>query len=98
MKDKTIYQMCICNLRYAQGRDNHLAPATAVENIKEAMNDIQDIDIKTQTIKQIIEEIEQDLAYYTRKYDAVWREFQTQLKHTLSFLQNIEYYKNNGGK
>jgi hypothetical protein len=35
MEDRTLYQLCIQALRYARQRDNHLAPAVAVDNIKD---------------------------------------------------------------
>jgi len=84
MKDKTIYQMCICNLRYAQARDNHLAPATAVENIQEALDDIKDKTIKKHTIEQIVNEIARDLNTNEREYEQVWQVFLSKLKYDLT--------------
>jgi hypothetical protein len=84
MKDKTIYQMCICNLRYAQARDNHLAPATAVENIQEAIDEIKGKAIKKDTIEQIVSEIENDLKMYDREYKQVWETFLSKLKYDLT--------------
>lgn len=84
MKDKTIYQMCICTLRYAQNRDNHLAPVTAIENIKEALQYIENKTIKVQTIEQIISEINRDVAMYKREYKALWLDFANELSYDLT--------------
>lgn len=84
MKDKTIYQMCICTLRYAQNRDNHLAPATAIENIKEALQSMKDRTIKIDTMKQIIDEINRDIAMYKREYKALWLDFANELSYDLT--------------
>jgi hypothetical protein len=84
MKDKTIYQMCICNLRYAQSRDNHLAPITAVENIQEAIDEIKDRTMKKGTIEQIVNEIENDLKMCNRIYSQVWETFLSKLKYDLT--------------
>lgn len=83
MKDKTIYQMCICTLRYSQNRDNHLAPATAIENIKEALENIKDRTIKLHAIKQIIDEIDKDIVMYKREYETLWLNFSNELKYDL---------------
>jgi hypothetical protein len=82
MKSKTLYQFCITSLRYSQGRDNHLAPWQAIQNINEALQEI-DFDFKQQTVKQIIQEIDQDLALNKRKESALWIEFRDELKKHL---------------
>lgn len=74
MKGKTLYQMSIATLRYALGRDNHLAPFTAMENINEALNHM-DNEYKVATMMKIISEIESDLKLHKREYAGEWLEF-----------------------
>ena len=83
MKSKTLYQFCITSLRYSQYRDNHLAPWQTIKNINEALKEM-DGDFKQATIKQIILEIDQDLALNERKEKGLWLEFRDELKRHLT--------------
>jgi hypothetical protein len=85
MKSKTLYQFCITSLRYSQGRDNHLAPHTAIENINEALNHM-DNDFELATAKQIIEEINRDLEINKREYAWLWVEFVEDLKNRIEHI------------
>jgi hypothetical protein len=85
MKNKTLYEMSMATLRYSQDRDNHLAPYTAVENISEALNHM-DNDFELSTIQQIIREIEFDLKLYSREYVHVWLSFIEDLKKRIIYL------------
>jgi hypothetical protein len=83
MKSKTLYQFCIISLRYSQHRDNHLAPWQAIQNINEALKEME-IDFKDLTIKQIISEIESDLKVNDREQKGLWLEFRDELKRHLT--------------
>jgi hypothetical protein len=85
MKNKTLYQMSMATLRYSQARDNHLAPYTAMENISEALN-YMDNDFELSTIQQIIKEIEFDLKLHSREYAYVWLSFIEDLKKRIIYL------------
>lgn len=88
MKDKTLYQFCIQALRYAQNRDNHLAPFGAVNNIKEAINEMK-YEYKLLTIVQIKREIQDDLYMYDREYAYVWKDFLKEIEIILNQLKEF---------
>ena len=88
MEDRTLYQLCIQALRYARQRDNHLTPAVAVDNIKEAI-DTMNYEYKLVTMFQIKREIEEDLYSYDRKYAYVWKDFLNDINTILNQLKEI---------
>ena len=88
MEDRTLYQLCIQALRYARQRDNHLAPFTAVSNIKETIDEMS-YEYKLITMFQIKREIEEDLYTYDRKYAYVWEDFLNDINIILNQLKEI---------
>jgi hypothetical protein len=69
-------------VRYALVRDNHLAPWTAMDAIKENIDNLSD-SFKKILSEQLIYEIEQDLAIYDREYADEWYEF-------IKFLEEVK--------
>ncbi len=73
---KDLYQLLICDMRYAYTRNNHLTPSGEYEKIKKIICDMfkVDNDYAIYTLKQICEEcISEELVY--RFYDGLDDEF-----------------------
>jgi hypothetical protein len=85
MKSKTLYQMSIATLRYSLARDNHLAPYTAIQNINEALNEMEN-DHTLTTAMQLIDEINRDLEFNKREYAWLWVQFIEDLKNRIIYL------------
>jgi len=88
MKEKTLYQLSITELRYSQDRDNHLAPFTAALNIKECIEEMGK-NYKLLTIRQVRSEIDLDLRCNERKEKDIWLRLYVE-------LGNMEIKINNG--
>jgi hypothetical protein len=82
MKSITLSQLSIQALRYAQGRDNHLAPFGAISNIKECLLEMDD-ETKFYTIGKLIGEIDFDLKSYDREQKYEWNVFYAELGNML---------------
>jgi hypothetical protein len=56
LDDKDLYQLLIAEFRYAVKRDNHLAPGTCIQHIKDYLPDMNK-QWRSHTAKQLSEEI-----------------------------------------
>jgi hypothetical protein len=56
IEDRDLYQLLLAEFRYAVKRDNHLAPSTCVEHVKQYLPDMEK-GWRAQTAKQLSEEI-----------------------------------------
>jgi hypothetical protein len=81
LSEKTMYQLSIQAIRYAQSRDNDIAPLNAIDNIKEILQELKDY--KKETIHQLINEITHDLRFYKRKSESIWEDFKVFLEKEL---------------
>lgn len=57
MRDTTINQMCIASLKYGIMCDNDVEPWRAIENIKDAIADIQSDEVREHTLYQLFDEV-----------------------------------------
>lgn len=59
---KTLYQMCICSIRYGMARNNHLEPWGSIENVKEVLCCLGPSSEWAQgTAKQLIREVSTEI-------------------------------------
>lgn len=88
---KTLYQMCICSIRYGMARNNHLEPWGSIENIKEVLACLGTSSEWAQaTAKQIIREVDQEV----KAWDIYHRESDN-TKENIKLLQAfVEWLQN----
>ena len=67
LEDKDLFQLLVAEFRYAVKRDNHLAPDTCVQHIKEYLPEMSK-QWKTHTAKQLSEEIIDERLWHSRYF------------------------------
>lgn len=94
MNSRTLSQLAIQALRYSQNRDNHLAPFTAISNIKEVLEFIKETDLEQAfyLIDKLRDEIDWDLKTYDREKKDEWLRFYVELGNIK--IQMERGYKN----
>lgn len=90
--NKDLYQILIAEFRYAVKRDNHLAPDTCAQHIKNYLPEM-DKQWRAHTAKQLTEEIIQERiwSHGTKprlEYDSDWEKLQVFL---LKYLEQLPY-------
>lgn len=82
LDDKTFYQVFIANVRYAIGRDNHLAPSSIINTFKRYYKDIARMEgtWKWAMINQVIEEITREIKMSNLAQAKEWEDFVAYLK------------------
>lgn len=66
LDEKDLYQLLIAEMRYAIKRDNHLAPGTCAQHIKEYLPDMAK-QWRVHTAEQLTSEIIQEMLFGTTK-------------------------------
>ena len=87
MRDTTIYQMCISSLRYGIARNNDIEPWRTIENIKDAIDDIQSNEVREHTLYQLFDEVKGKIASIDNDHNKrILYDFMTwlRLSHTTS--------------
>ena len=92
LDEKDLYQLLIAEFRYAVKRDNHLAPSSCVQHIKDYLPEMKQ-EWRAQTAKQLTEEIIQERiwSHGTKprlEYDSEWEKLQVFL---LKYLEQLPY-------
>ena len=92
LDEKDLYQLLIAEFRYAVKRDNHLAPSSCVQHVKDYLQEMK-LEWRAQTAKQLTEEIIQDRiwSHGTKprlEYDSEWEKLQVFL---LKYLEQLPY-------
>lgn len=92
LDEKDLYQLLIAEFRYAVKRDNHLAPSSCVQHIKNYLPEMKQ-EWRAQTAKQLTEEIIQERiwSHGTKprlEYDSEWEKLQVFL---LKYLEQLPY-------
>lgn len=89
LDEKDLYQLLIAEMRYAIKRDNHLAPSSSIQHIKEYLPEMSK-QWRAYTTKQLIEEIicERSFMEPRLKQDEEWDEL---LVFLLNYLEELPY-------
>ena len=92
LDEKDLYQLLIAEFRYAVKRDNHLAPSSCVQHVKDYLPEMKQ-EWRAQTAKQLTEEIIQERiwSHGTKprlEYDSEWEKLQVFL---LKYLEQLPY-------
>lgn len=92
LEDRDLYQLLIAELRYSIKRDNHLAPDTCAQHVKNYLPEMEK-QWRAHTAKQLSEEIIQERlwSHGTKPrldYDADWEKLQVFL---LDYLEQLPY-------
>lgn len=92
LDEKDLYQLLIAEMRYAIKRDNHLAPSSSIQHIKEYLPEMSK-QWRAHTAKQLTEEIIQERiwSHGTKprlEYDSDWEKLQVFL---LKYLEQLPY-------
>lgn len=92
LDEKDLYQLLITEFRYAVKRDNHLAPSSCVQHVKDYLPEMKQ-EWQAQTAKQLTEEIIQERiwSHGTKprlEYDSEWEKLQVFL---LEYLEQLPY-------
>ena len=92
LDEKDLYQLLIAEFRYAVKRDNHLAPSSCIQHIKDYLPEMKQ-EWRAQTAKQLTEEIIQERiwSHGTKprlEYDSEWEKLQVFL---LRYLEQLPY-------
>ena len=92
LDEKDLYQLLIAEMRYAIKRDNHLAPSSCVQHVKDYLPEMKQ-EWRAQTAKQLTEEIIQERiwSHGTKprlEYDSEWEKLQVFL---LKYLEQLPY-------
>lgn len=92
LDEKDLYQLLITEFRYAVKRDNHLAPSSCVQHVKEYLPEMKQ-EWRAQTAKQLTEEVIQERiwSHGTKprlEYDSEWEKLQVFL---LKYLEQLPY-------
>lgn len=94
LDEKDLYQLLIAEMRYAIKRDNHLAPSSSIQHIKEYLPEMSK-QWRAHTTKQLTEEIicERSFTEPRLKQDEEWDELLVFLLNYLEELPfNLEIY------
>lgn len=96
LDEKDLYQLLITEFRYAVKRDNHLAPSSCVQHVKDYLPEMKQ-EWRAQTAKQLTEEIIQERiwSHGTKprlEYDFEWEKLQVFL---LEYLEQLPYNADN---
>lgn len=96
LDEKDLYQLLITEFRYAVKRDNHLAPSSCIQHVKDYLPEMKQ-EWQTQTAKQLTEEIIQERiwSHGTKprlEYDSEWEKLQVFL---LEYLEQLPYNADN---
>lgn len=83
LDEKDLYQILIAEFRYAVKRDNHLAPDTCVQHIKDYLPEM-DKQWRAHTAKQLSEEIIDE-----RLWASKWTDPEFKFEKNVSFLSNM---------
>jgi hypothetical protein len=89
LDEKDLYQLLIAEMRYAIKRDNHLAPSSSIQHIKEYLPEMSK-QWRAHTAKQLIEEIISERSFMEPrlKQDEEWDEL---LVFLLNYLEELPY-------
>ena len=94
LDDKDLYQLLIAEMRYAIKRDNHLAPSSSIQHIKEYLPEMSR-QWRAHTTKQLTEEIISERSFMEPrlKQDEAWDDLLVFLLNYLEELPfNLEIY------
>ena len=87
IEDRDLYQLLLAEFRYAVKRDNHLAPSTCVEHVKQYLPDMEK-GWRAHTAKQLSEEIIDERLWASRYFEPAFR-----FEHSLNGFLNDEKKK-----
>lgn len=87
IEDRDLYQLLLAEFRYAVKRDNHLAPSTCVEHVKQYLPDMEK-GWRAHTAKQLSEEIIDERLWTSRYFEPAFR-----FEHSLNGFLNDEKKK-----
>lgn len=89
LDEKDLYQLLIAEMRYAIKRDNHLAPSSSIQHIKEYLPEMSK-QWRAYTAKQLTEEIicERSFMEPRLNQDEEWDEL---LVFLLNYLEELPY-------
>ena len=92
MKDNTLVQLGIQALRYAQGRDDHLAPFGATSNLRELVNYLirTNSEMTVYLIDKLRDEIDWDLKTRDRDQNHLWMDFYVELGNIKIEMKEVQ--------